>query len=306
MAPQKKEFPRQAAADTLARLEQELTCGSYQEVEYARMVRDLQRVEQRLIKGEYYYSDFAGNTFNIPERTREYFIYFNSYFKAARTWAKVLHGVDVHRFAKIADLCPGWAPKLELALFYLRYNGTLILLDKDRAALEQNETFIGLFNPPYQVQSRVADIFEINEPPAELVLANHLIDDLLLNICAGEAGFDPNAIYQEEQAMKNAWALILQRRDYFFSKTVNQLSDLFLKLVQQGGSLILTQYQAYVEGLLDLNEAAAFCKEVARSLVERLTRRGFSSNRPLVEKCLCGGTGWFGADECFVLEAPPR
>jgi hypothetical protein len=290
------------AGRVLERLNTQLLEGDYQPIEHARLARDLERVEQRLIKGEYFYTDFAGNTFNVPERTREYFIYFNSYFKAARTWARVLEKIDVHRFSEVADLCPGWAPKLELALFYLQYKGKLVLLDKDASSLEQNQSFIRLFNPQYEVRSLVTDIFDLKESPGELVLANHLIDDLLLNLCAAEAGFDPLAIYEREESMKNAWDLILGRRRYFFSKIVDELAQLFLRLVPKGGCLILTQYQAYVEKLLDLQQAAAFCKEVALGVVERLKNAGFSDDPSLVRTSLAGISGWFEADECFLLE----
>lgn len=285
----------------LASLSARLGERDYEQIEYVRMAKDLERVEGRLVNNEYFYTDFAGNTFNVPERTREYFMYFNSYFHAARTWAQVLGGFNVHQFSTVADLCPGWAPKIELALFYLQYAGKVRLLDKDEASLRQNELFIRLFNPKYSLETQVVDIFEVREPPGDLLLANHLIDDLLLTEAGPEAGFNPTEVYEREDSMREAWRAILSRRSYFFSRILDEFTALFLGMIEKGGCLILTQYEAYVEKLLGLKEASAFCREIAVALVERLKDRGCCVDEDLVKRCLTGFGGWFGPDECFVV-----
>ena len=290
-----------AAQTLLESLAGQLTQADYSEKEYRRLVRDLERVTQRLRKREYAQTDFCGNTFNVPERTQEFFYYLDSYFRNGRTWARVLERLDVKRYRSIIDLCPGWSPKVELGLFYLGFSGEVSLVDQSPDALKQLTDTLTLFAPRYHLKPIEQNLFSPHNLRGDLVVANHVIDDLVLSHFGEQKLFDYSAIYQAEEALERAWTAVLEHSPADRGEVIEKIAAALEQFVVPDGILVLTQYRSYLEELLDLDQSVGYSRKVLSAVVRSLESRGFIPEPELIGECLQGFAGYFGPEDCVVL-----
>ncbi len=283
-------------------LENVLQSRKYSELEKKRVLKDLEVFCTRLKKGEYKKTDFAGNKFNIPERTQEFLIYLELYCYNAQTWAKILKPLKIHRYKRIVDLCPGWTPKIELALFYLSYTGEVLILDKEADSSERVIKFMELFHPQYTIQKKEQDLFEPIKESYEVVIANHIVDDLVLHYFAKKMDIKPKDIYEKEGIFEDLWKKILRKKENHMQEILPILIEIFSKIVCKGGIVLLSQYKSYIENLLDLDEAVEFTVVLLRKVTTKLCEEGFEHLDDITKKALKGFKGHFEAEQCFVLK----
>src|SRR4051812_8575526 len=83
-------------------------------LERGRLTNELNIVRQRLSKGDYKRFSYTANKFDVPNRARDFFTELEFYCLLGQTWTRLLGTLEVDRFSVIADLCPGYTPKIEL------------------------------------------------------------------------------------------------------------------------------------------------------------------------------------------------
>jgi hypothetical protein len=255
----------------------------HSEHERANLGRDLAAVEKRLAAGEYASTDFiAKNTFDVPRRTREFFAYMCSLDRLADRTGEAIRSAlsSSSEVREVIDLCPGRIPKVEMALMRLGFGGSVTAADKDGEALADLEAFAKMLAPAFSLRVHATDVFaHTGQLKADLVIANHVIDDLLIDRHALELGIDTARIYEEEDELQSAWKRILGDRERLARTFPPALARSLAHFVGPGGRLLITQYAGYVETLLGGSEATEFFLHLFDSTVDELGRIGFVGSR---------------------------
>jgi hypothetical protein len=264
---------RDEVSALLARIAGSLEGKSEIEIDNLRL--DLSAVVRRLESGAYEESDYAErNVFDVARRTREFLHYFAGWNAQAARWAAIL-GPHLGGVREVLDLCPGWAPKIELALTRLRFSGRVRMIDKDGGAMRELLAFFAILESPLRVEAIEADIFaEPVAAVAELVVANHLVDDVLLDLWSPRLGIDAALAYEREAALRDAWRRILGARSEIEAAFPPLLAGALARHVAPGGVLIVSHYQSNVDRLMGTDESRAVFEELFQRLRRELADLG--------------------------------
>ncbi len=184
------------------------------------------------------------------------------YQYCVETWSGIFKQIDFSKIDTIIDLCLGWAPKIELALLKTDFKGKLFAVDKSQNNLDIFSSILEPFNKNYQAILKKIDILEDNHffrNQANVVLANHIIDDIILDFYIKAKGINDNNIFSDINFLKQTWVEILQK-----NSTIVNVFDLFKKTIvnitKKDSKVIITQYIGYQEKLYGLEKANSYCK----------------------------------------------
>jgi hypothetical protein len=225
--------------------------------------------------GQYSWTNFDDNTFNLPERTREFYTNLISYIPHAKAWESIFKALDVTSKNDVVDLCPGWTPKIAFGLLYSEYKGRLLLLDTNLESMRSLSRFLLFFRPGFDVECRVFNLFE-NTPDfsTSFVTANHIVDDLILGLAAKREGVSLDRIYEEESVFTGLWTKIASDGDFYREKLTKLMIDFLRAILTKGGIAVLTQYASFIEMLLENHLATTFSVELAKRISIELCKSG--------------------------------
>lgn len=252
-------------------------CSSHdlERFEKENLARDLNAIKLRLSSGEYRYTDFdSRSVFDFPRRTVEFFKYMQGYHARALLWANELKKVPLETIPLIVDLCPGWAPKIQLALHYLQYRGEVILFDRCPEYTVQLESFLEIFNPQFKIRTIPGDFFASSSvPTAKLVIANHVIDDLLIDLYCKHNKVALDDIYGNETIFLKTAEKIPSTIDpnHFASQFASRVDQ----FVESKGFVFLSHYPSLAERSFDLKKWIQFTKQTFSSIKERFIHLGY-------------------------------
>jgi hypothetical protein len=278
-------------------------------LEDKRAARSLDKVLNRMQRREYERFTFDGNVFDLPDRVQELICELEFYSSLGKTWAKVLGALGVLDEPRIVDLCPGYAPKIELGLFYLGYAGEVLLVNKDARAFAQHHKFLALFAPRFRVETSARDVWSEEVGAHRIVAANHVLDDLVVDHYAARLGIAADDIYEKEGCLIEVWDHILARRDQHREEMTARIAAVLRRVVAPGGKLAVAQYSSYIERVLDLSRVTAFNVELLHEVRDALIAGGqFLDRTALAAHALSSALGpdeapqHFGPGECIVVE----
>jgi hypothetical protein len=269
------------------------------ETEMRRLGRELGRVRDRLEAGEYRRNSFVGNTFNIPERMDDLLSELEFYTGLGRKWAHLISAVNLPRAARVIDLCPGLAPKVELGLYYYGFTGEVVACDIDETQLRRLQTFIGLFSVPFKTTYRCADIFTVQDQTCDAICGNHILDDLLLARAAQRLGVAPHLIYESEATLTSLCWNARAEGINEIREVAAAVVDLSMRVLNPSGVLILTHYASHVERIMGLSFFGEMVREVLK-MCRRIGReRGLRSVR--AHNIAASNNGGFAPEEVLIL-----
>ena len=188
-------------------------------------------------------------------------------------WERILKSLPLDNFSKIVDLCPGYTPKIELGLYFLHHKGKIHILDKDTMSVNSLERFISLFDPEFRIVKKCEDLFKSVKGSYDLVLGNHIIDDLAVYYFSQKAGISLDKFYANEEVAQQVWKGILAKRLDSVNEITEKIVDILDKVTGKGGYLCLSQYKSYSEKLFDMKEAYNFNKAVFKKVQRILVRQ---------------------------------
>jgi hypothetical protein len=245
-------------------------------LEATRLRADLARVQLRVRSGQYKIASFNANRLNAPERARDLLSEVGFYSDVGRRWCELFSGIGLSTDAVVVDLCPGMAPKVELGLYYWGFKGTLIAVDKDADALRNLSAFLNLFQPRFEVQLEKVDIFSTEQfgGAPDLVVGNHILDDIIVDRYALRYGFDPFQLYLSEEACISFWERVLEDERKIMPEVSTGIAECFLRCFPAPTKLLLAQYPSYVERSILGREVSDFNKRLLRKIVSHLTVQG--------------------------------
>lgn len=273
-------------------------------IEKKRLNKDLSNVYDRIVKREYIQTDFSkDNKFNIPDRTKDFFWYLDSYCKTWKTISKLLNQLSVNKYKNVIDLCSWWAPKVTLWFFYSNYKWNVILLDKDTKSTWKLINFMKLFNPSYKLTRQNIDLFTEFDYKSDFIVWNHVIDDLIISFFSKEHNYKVSNIYESENNLLKCWDNILNSWETFKSKVTNNISTIFDNLLLSNWIIIISQYQSMIEYLLDLKDVTLYNKEVMNWIKEHLMNSWkYEDLSSISYKVLKPNKDAFNASECIILK----
>ena len=252
----------------------------------------------RVRAGEYELTDFlARRSDDHARRLREAGLYTEGWLRHGRTWAQLLRRLPMDTYATAVDLCPGWAPKIELGLLLCRWRGHLTLLDRDPEATSRLSRFLETFLPAFSVSTLAEDVYE-TDARADLVLANHVIDDLLLDAVTPARGL----VYEDEGALQTAHERLAEERERALEELMPRISAAVLSLLSGRGAIVLVQYPSYVESLLPVEGGSAVVAEAFQRIKVHLQDAGLRPLSGAADSVLeLGSAATFGPEHVHIL-----
>lgn len=271
-------------------------------LEQKRLCKDLEAVQKRLETREYRLGGFNMNVFDVPDRTREFYIYLKFYCDIGLSWKHIFSGLKVNRYKEIIDLCPGYTPKIELGLFYSNYKGTLFVIDKDKNAIKELNDLLALFQPAFQIKPIIIDLFQKTPKKGLFVTGNHFIDDFALSYFAQKWKIKISDIYEKEGMAVSTWNKIIAKKEHL-KEVVEKTAKVIAKCVEKQGYICLTQYESYMERLLGLKKVTKFnelaLKEIKKILIEK---HGFQDEHHIVNKALKNKRTYLKSNHFILLK----
>lgn len=258
----------------------------------------LQAILTRAGANEYEVTDFLARLpDDHPRRLREAGVYTKGWLRHGRTWAHLLRGLAIDNFTTAIDLCPGWAPKVELGLLLRRWRGHLTLLDRDLIAINRLRAFLETFFPPFSVTNLADDLYT-TAIKADLVLANHVVDDLLLDAFTPAQG----VAYEDERALQAAHERLFKDRERALEELTPRISAALLSILNGRGAMVLVQYPSYVESLLPLERGSTVVTEAFRRISVQLQDAGLRPLSGAADSIAeLGSAATFGPEHVHVL-----
>ena len=249
------------------------------------LYKDLDNMLIRLNSNAYTESDYIErNPFDMPRRIRDFFYCFERYHDHALAWEDVLKNVNLTNINNILDLCPGNGPKAAIALHYLNYSGTLHHLDKDEAASNVLLTFIKMFRSHFTLKYLNQDFFEYSGLKVDLLIANHVIDDLLLDRYCKTTGVLLDHIYESNESFLDSVKKIMNEPDFARTEYTEYIAQTLSKYLIPGGTAIFCHYSGLVEESLKIQYWADYCKMMLEEVLEKLGNYGFIFSRKTENK----------------------
>lgn len=263
-----------------------------------KLMIDLNAIRIRLEKGEYETSSITQNIFDVKSATQQFYKHIETYAQIAKSWSSVLSNFPLNKYHEILDICPGFAPKIEIALYYCNYKGNVIVLDKEKESTQELMKFMQLFNPKFKITPLTQNLFSPINTQFSFVIGNHVIDDLILLYFADK--FYPKArIYENEKDFIDLWQKILEGKQKNLKEIVEIITPVFIKLVKKRGYLCLAQYKSFMEKMLDQQLAFNFSCKVLDKVVLNLLDSGFKRINVPTKK---GDTNYLDKASIIVLK----
>lgn len=268
-------------------------------LEEKRLADDLGSILHRLKAREYKIGNVSVNTFNIPDRTKEFFCFMDYYHQVGKAWEKILKNIRVKKFKQVCDLCPGYMPKVLLGLFYCDYKGKVVLVDQDINSMKELKTFMALFNPKFTIQLTKTNLFKLrNCFIFPVILANHIIDDLAMDYFARKRGIAMQSIYDNEKTFLEHWNYITIKADSNIAELMPKIVSFLNKLTKKGSLIILTHYRSYIERIFNLKNVTTFNKKLLANVTSTLCQNDFIKLPNRVERAL----NKFKSDAIYILK----
>lgn len=263
---------------------------------------DLNTVYEKLKKKEYKKGFYSFNKFNFAARTQELISELTFYAQIGRDWGKVFDSLNINKFKSVVDLCPGSIPKIELGLFYSKYSGKVLLLDKNEKSLKKLESFMLLFNYNFTIRKKITNLFQSKIGSYEFVCANHVIDDLVLYYFCNKKKVSFDDLYENEEKMIKFWSTILLEKSSHKQEVAKSTAKILKGIVKSKGYICITHYKSYAEKLLSLDDASNFNRQVFTQVKAELIKYGFTDQKEIIDTAFKDGAEFLKPQNFLLLK----
>jgi hypothetical protein len=203
---------------------------------------------------------------------------FAYYLESSREWESVLGSYLTDKIHVVAEICPGWSPKIPLALTRLGFTGKYLAIDQSLESLRLLEIFSRLLQKQWIFRSMCTDLVQTKNLLLDFVVANHIIDDLALEIyCRRNKDISTDQIFSDMQLYQKVWGNIIADADSFENQILLILQHFCTSNIPENGICVFSQYISYPEQLYSIREPSGFCLKILSSLRKRLSE-DFQSN----------------------------
>jgi hypothetical protein len=262
-------------AKSIKQLQSKVSTLNLSRIETERLNQEILLIEKRLCAREYKKSSFNTNVLNIPDRVKELSDDLVFLTSIGKIWAEIFLLLPNKKYS-ILDIGPGYFPKIELGLYYNNFRGTVTLLDNNNSALIGADSFLKFFNIKFQTKKFKKDIWSKHSVKYDLIVANHLIDDLLLSQFCTKNKIPIKHLYTKEESFVNAWKQIVYDKK-LSAELINRFSAQLNQLTKNSGYIILLDYPSHSHKSLKLHFIFSLVKEFKNNLFSKLKPLGFKA-----------------------------
>jgi hypothetical protein len=242
-------------------------------LEAKRCTEDLKTIEIRLRSREYEQSCFKPRgTLSIPDRTQELLSDLSFFWSVGAVWQNLFDRIELKPSASVLDIGCGYFPKVELGLYYHGFEGTVTLCDPHREALEQASQFLKFFRVPFEAQTHASTVWDIGEKRFDAVVANHVLDDLILASYAKEHSLDIGALYSDEDNYMAVWTAI--SKTTMPAGLLQQLVHTLITLLAPCGVILFLDYPSFSHRALGMRHLQRVVGDFRAQLVRALRDAG--------------------------------
>lgn len=260
----------------LSQIQTLLTTYDLSDIELTNLKTDLNAWLLRVKNHQYQYTTFLDyNVFDFPRRNQEFLQYTQRWLDQANAWKEIITKLNVPPTGTIIDLLPGSLPKIELALNQLRFQGTIHAIDLDPQALKALDTHLSLISPlSFIYVPHHTNLYQISNIKADLIIANHIIDDLLLYEFSESVSQPLSKIYDSEKAFLEAISHITKNPPHPDDLSQKISTQLF-KLSSSNCIIALNNYKGIIETGYQLDEWYQLCTSTLTRISNTLLEHGF-------------------------------
>ena len=255
--------------------------------EKVRCTRELEIILGRLKSREYRQSNFLPrNVLTITERTDEMFKELRFLWSVGAVWKELLQEIGIHRVKSALDIGCGFFPKAELGFYYLNFTGKLTLLDCSAEALRQAAHFLKFFNVGFSVERVPVSLWDLPDHRYDLIVANHSLDDLILDAAARECGVSLIDAYRSEALFQELWQSIIKDSS-LGAEVMDRLAEFIAGHLNPGGRVVLLDYPSRSHRALGLNSIPRYVGARQKDLRACLEGKGFKQQPLLKGGSIC-------------------
>jgi hypothetical protein len=230
------------------------------------------------------------------------------YLHCAETWTAILTALNIQSMHTIYDLCSGWSVKVELALLKTNFNGTVYCVDESSKALSVHKRYMHLFKPSYKIHYDIFDILSdntkrISVSHPDLIIGNHIIDDLLLyNYCMGH-NTDQFSVFSKPDSLQTIWKEILED-SHNVNRTIERLVRFLVAHCDEDTMLALTHYTGYQDRLWKYPSNNLLYQSLLHILQKQLLSEGKCTDlHQIIDSALLPVVNpYFKSDEVILLK----
>lgn len=133
------------------------------------------------------------------------------WFKELATeWQSLFEQISISSASKIVEFGPGYSPKIQFALLQTPFKGQLVQVDLDIHTLNCQRLVNDLLGAKFQLSTWQGDLFDYSLEGVDILVGNHLIDDLVGQAFVQEQEVDYRDLLSDVEAQRALWERIGQ------------------------------------------------------------------------------------------------
>lgn len=271
----------ESSESILSRLGQVLGSARTSDLERRRCLRELEIVHRRLVSREYVQSNFLERALlTLPDRTDEIFKELLFFWSVGEVWKELFHAVKLPPSARILDIGCGFFPKAEVGLYYCGFQGAVSLLDVCPQALAHAVKFLKFFQVDFRTRRLACSVWDLPAVRFDFIIANHVLDDLLLDAAARSGRVPLAEAYRSERVFSQLWSGIVQD-PVAGAALMDRLADVVLSRLNPRGVVLFVDYPSYTHRALGQGALLRFVRQRQQDLRSALEARGLELMQPI-------------------------
>ena len=263
----------------------DLANSSNSSLEIENVLHDICYIKKQLAHGHYQFIDqfnsegfisfIKDNPFSYQKKNEEFFQFFQSLENFSKIWDGIFQWIDMDTIKHMIDLCPGSFPKVEISLEKLNFTGEITVVDKDIHALSQFSTYMKYFAPSLSANPIVGNIYQIHHLQGDLIVGNHIVDDLIFDQFCFDSKLSFSQLYESEKTFLNFLPSIQNFLLSYEKELISKIGSVLSAFVKPEGLIILTHYPSKIEHFYHLKEWTDILSKFANQLKEYFLQNHF-------------------------------
>lgn len=191
-------------------------------------------------------------------------------------WSHIFRSFSLSESSRVVEFGCGFSPKIQLALKRINFAGRLVLVDIDSQALIAQNKFTPFLRPKFKVEIQHISLFKYPFQPEEIIVGNHIIDDIIASEFARKFDIDYTKIYKNHILQRHFWE-DLQKENITMQVTTDKLSKKIGTV--ELGTIVLNNYLSLFDMYHRLENRNQVCNAVLCDLTNKASKLGFQDIR---------------------------
>lgn len=190
-------------------------------------------------------------------------------------WSRVLGLLRVPSDSSVVELGSGISPKIQRALSAIGFKGQLTIVDLDQKALGAQMIMASVLRSGFRVRTCQSDLFDYTLQSTDMLVGNHLIDDVIASEFSQLHNIDYRRIYGDPLRQESFWREV-EGDCAFARKTVKKLAKKIGE-VRVGAGVVVNHYTSLFDNTYKIESRDRVCYRALDSLREEFEGLGFDN-----------------------------